>query len=273
MAAGWHTVLIIGVGEVGDLSRYGLSYGAYVRRGSGLYTQLMSYNLLMPALGLANSLQRGQAANSGCLPHRGYRTVARSVWLRGDSLGSDHGTRRPSRRSFTTSRPRRIDPGSRIHSGRMVRRSYAAGVRRSEPMPMGRRVEVRFLGREKHIEHSCVGTLFRRRPIAGNDGGARCLFDAGSVSLEKTDAATSSGPHRGVAGDFLRPYDVGIFHGGAGISPNFSRESFRVGLRVVCGSADGMGACQNSFGRLANRIRGQAARRDRPGRHGINHIR
>ena len=54
IAAGFASILILGVSEVGDLSRYGLSYGAYVRRGSGLYTQLVSYNLLMPALGLAN---------------------------------------------------------------------------------------------------------------------------------------------------------------------------------------------------------------------------
>src|SRR5580692_6249512 len=61
IAAGFASVLILGVSEVGDLSRYGLSYGAYVRRGSGLYTQLMSYNLLMPALGLANySLNTGK---------------------------------------------------------------------------------------------------------------------------------------------------------------------------------------------------------------------
>ena len=61
LAAGFASILIIGVSEVGDLSRYGLSYGAYVRRGSGLYTQLMSYNLLMPALGLTNySLNTGR---------------------------------------------------------------------------------------------------------------------------------------------------------------------------------------------------------------------
>src|SRR5271168_621892 len=61
VAAGFASVLILSVSEVGDLSRYGLSYGAYVRRGSGLYTQLMSYNLLMPALGLANySLNTGR---------------------------------------------------------------------------------------------------------------------------------------------------------------------------------------------------------------------
>src|SRR5258708_20785111 len=61
LAAGFASILILGVSEVGDLSRYGLSYGAYVRRGSGLYTQLMSYNLLMPALGLANySLNTGR---------------------------------------------------------------------------------------------------------------------------------------------------------------------------------------------------------------------
>src|SRR6202451_1746903 len=61
IAAGFASILILGVSEVGDLSRYGLSYGAYVRRGSGLYPQLMSYNLLMPALGLANySLNTGR---------------------------------------------------------------------------------------------------------------------------------------------------------------------------------------------------------------------
>ncbi len=61
LAAGLASILIIGVSEVGDLSRYGLSYGAYVRRGSGLYTQLMSYNLLLPALGVANySLNTGR---------------------------------------------------------------------------------------------------------------------------------------------------------------------------------------------------------------------
>jgi hypothetical protein len=53
-AAGFASILILGVSEVGDLSRYGLSYGAYVRRGSGLYTQLFSYDLFIPALGLAN---------------------------------------------------------------------------------------------------------------------------------------------------------------------------------------------------------------------------
>ena len=54
LAAGFASILILGVSEVGDLSRYGLSYGAYVRRGSGLYTQLFSYDLFIPALGLAN---------------------------------------------------------------------------------------------------------------------------------------------------------------------------------------------------------------------------
>jgi hypothetical protein len=61
IAAGFASILIISASEVGDLSRYGVAYGAYVRRGSGLYTQLMSYNLLMPALGLANySLNTGR---------------------------------------------------------------------------------------------------------------------------------------------------------------------------------------------------------------------
>ncbi len=53
LAAGFGSILVISVSEVGDFSRYGLSYGAYVRRGSGLYTQLMSFDLLMPALGLS----------------------------------------------------------------------------------------------------------------------------------------------------------------------------------------------------------------------------
>jgi hypothetical protein len=61
IAAGFASILIVAVSEVGDFSRYGLSYGAYVRRGSGLYTQLMSFDLLMPALGLAaHSLNTGR---------------------------------------------------------------------------------------------------------------------------------------------------------------------------------------------------------------------
>ncbi|HEV2170580.1 MAG TPA: hypothetical protein VGR40_06515, partial [Candidatus Binatus sp.] len=61
MAAGFASILILGVSEIGDLSRYGLSYGAYVRRGSGLYTQLFSYDLFLPAIGLANySLNTGR---------------------------------------------------------------------------------------------------------------------------------------------------------------------------------------------------------------------
>src|SRR5258708_33112347 len=69
LAAAFASILIISLSELGDLSRYGLSYGAYVRRGSGLYTQLMSYNLLMPALGLANySLNTGRTkVLSACL--------------------------------------------------------------------------------------------------------------------------------------------------------------------------------------------------------------
>jgi hypothetical protein len=60
-AAGFASILILSVSEVGDFSRYGLSYGAYVRRGSGLYTQLFSYDLFIPALGLASySLNTGR---------------------------------------------------------------------------------------------------------------------------------------------------------------------------------------------------------------------
>ena len=61
IAAGLAACLMIGVSEAGEFSRYGMSWGAYAWRGSGLYTQLMSFDLLMPALGLAcHALETGQ---------------------------------------------------------------------------------------------------------------------------------------------------------------------------------------------------------------------
>ena len=46
----------------------------------------------------------------------------------------------------------------------------------------------------------------------------------------------------------------GYFMLALGLPANVSCKPFRVGLRVVCGSADGLGICQNSFGRVADRI-------------------
>jgi hypothetical protein len=53
LAAGIAALLFLAVSEQGDFGRYGLSYGSYVWRGSGLYTQLVALELLLPALGLA----------------------------------------------------------------------------------------------------------------------------------------------------------------------------------------------------------------------------
>ncbi|HZY60757.1 MAG TPA: hypothetical protein VFE56_13410 [Candidatus Binataceae bacterium] len=53
LAAGICALLFFAPSEAGDFGRYGMSYGAYVWRGSGLYTQLVAFDLLVPALGLA----------------------------------------------------------------------------------------------------------------------------------------------------------------------------------------------------------------------------
>ena len=53
IAAGLASILILAPNEMGDFSRYGLSYGAYVWRGSGLYTELFAIEVMLPALGLA----------------------------------------------------------------------------------------------------------------------------------------------------------------------------------------------------------------------------
>ncbi len=53
LAAGIAAIIFFAPNEAGDFGRYGISYGAYVWRGSGLYTQLVAFELLVPALGLA----------------------------------------------------------------------------------------------------------------------------------------------------------------------------------------------------------------------------
>jgi len=52
VAAGLASILVLMPNEGGDFGRYGLSYGAYVWRGSGLYTELFALLVMLPALGL-----------------------------------------------------------------------------------------------------------------------------------------------------------------------------------------------------------------------------
>ena len=52
LAAGLASILILTPNEGGDFGRYGLSYGAYVWRGSGLYAELFAIEVMLPALGL-----------------------------------------------------------------------------------------------------------------------------------------------------------------------------------------------------------------------------
>src|SRR6266851_308179 len=60
VAAGFASILVLAPSEAGDFSRYGLSYGAYVWRGSGLFTELVALEVMLPALGLV-----AQAIDSG----------------------------------------------------------------------------------------------------------------------------------------------------------------------------------------------------------------
>jgi uncharacterized membrane protein len=52
-AAGLASILILAPNEAGDFGRYGLSYGSFVWRGSGLFTELVALEVMLPALGLA----------------------------------------------------------------------------------------------------------------------------------------------------------------------------------------------------------------------------
>jgi hypothetical protein len=53
LAAGLASLLALAPSGVGDLDRYGLSYGATTWRGSGLYTQVVALHFFLWALGLA----------------------------------------------------------------------------------------------------------------------------------------------------------------------------------------------------------------------------
>lgn len=53
LAAGLAALLIYAPSEPEQWNRYGISFGSYIWRGSGLYTQLVAFNLLLPALGCA----------------------------------------------------------------------------------------------------------------------------------------------------------------------------------------------------------------------------
>jgi hypothetical protein len=72
LAAGFAALLILAPAESGDFGGYGLSSGAYLWRGTGLYAELFSLLLLLPAFGLA-----ARAVNSGT----GYTGAALALAL------------------------------------------------------------------------------------------------------------------------------------------------------------------------------------------------
>ena len=72
LAAGFAALLILAPAESGDFGGYGLSSGAYLWRGTGLYAELFSLLLLLPAIGLA-----ARAINSGT----GYTGAALALAL------------------------------------------------------------------------------------------------------------------------------------------------------------------------------------------------
>jgi hypothetical protein len=68
LAAGFAAVLIMSASGGGDFGRYGLSYGAFVWRGSGLFTELFALEVMLPALGLvARSIDSGQGQTGAAL--------------------------------------------------------------------------------------------------------------------------------------------------------------------------------------------------------------
>jgi uncharacterized membrane protein len=68
LAAGLASILILTPNEVGDFGRYGLSYGSYVFRGSGLFTELFAFEVMLPALGLmARAIASGKRETSAAL--------------------------------------------------------------------------------------------------------------------------------------------------------------------------------------------------------------
>ena len=68
LAAGLASILILAPAEEGDFSRYGLSYDAYVWRGSGLFSELIAFEVMMLALGLvARAIDSGKGKMTAAL--------------------------------------------------------------------------------------------------------------------------------------------------------------------------------------------------------------
>lgn len=68
LAAGFASILILTPSEVGDFGRYGIGYGSYVFRGSGLYTELFALEVMLPALGLmARAIASGKKETTAAL--------------------------------------------------------------------------------------------------------------------------------------------------------------------------------------------------------------
>jgi hypothetical protein len=226
IGAGFASILILGVSEVGDLSRYGLSYGAYVRRGSGLYTQLVSYNLLMPALGLANySLNTGRrrilaaclvaatALSHVVFGYAAILTVAimAAVGPRGD-------------------RSRRVVRAASILVPTIVLLAWFV-----VPMLLasGEANRCRWddvwkfdsWGAKNVFRTLSSGRFFDegRLPVMTLALAASAMF---AVSLEAADAAAPAHTHCSMASDFFRPHDLGIFHAGVGTPGGLSRQPF-----------------------------------------------
>ena len=68
LAAGLASILVLTPNEGADFGRFGLSYGGYVWRGSGLYTELFALEVMVPALGLvAYAIDSGRREVSAAL--------------------------------------------------------------------------------------------------------------------------------------------------------------------------------------------------------------
>src|SRR6266851_8606366 len=68
LAAGLASILILAPAEEGDFSRYGLSFDAYAWRGSGLFSELVAFEMLMLALGLvARAIDSGKRETTAAL--------------------------------------------------------------------------------------------------------------------------------------------------------------------------------------------------------------
>jgi hypothetical protein len=68
LAAGLASILILAPAEEGDFSRYGLSYDAYAWRGSGLFSELVAFEMLVLALGfVARAIDSGKGKVTAAL--------------------------------------------------------------------------------------------------------------------------------------------------------------------------------------------------------------